>query len=1426
MSHLFKTLTKRHAPVNGSVVLTALMVVSSLIFGATFHASGEVGRSMTTTVSAHDAAPSTTYTNAVPAFVTPRNRVANSASAAQASDPFAPCSPAAANAIACENSKPGNPDSEWDIVGAGDANIQGYATEISVNRGQTVRFKIATNSNNYRLDIYRIGYYGGLGARLIATAQPSASLPQAQPSCLTQSETGLVDCGNWAESASWAVPSNATSGIYIAKLVREDATPGSSHIVFIVRDDSGGSDILFQTPDTTWQAYNSYGGNSLYVGLPVGRAYKVSYNRPFNQRGTYPVGAAWLFDATYPMARWIEANGYNVSYFTGVDTDRRGAEILEHRVFLSVGHDEYWSGAQRTNVETARGAGVNLAFFSGNLMFWKTRYENSIDGSGTAYRTLVCYKETHANAKIDPQPNVWTGTWRDPRFSPPADGGRPENALTGTIFTVNGPREDDMKVPEALGKYRLWRNTTVATQTPGQAVTIGAGILGYEWDEDLNNGFRPSGLIHLSSNTLNVNTYLLDYGSTFGDGTATHSLALYRHSSGVLVFSAAMIRWSWGLDDHHDLIMASSNPPPDVRMRQATVNLLADMGVQPGTLQPGLVAASPSTDTVSPASTITSPTAGATVAMGNPVNITGTATDTGGGLVAGVNVSVDGGLTWGRATGTTSWSFSWTPTTSGPATIKVIAVDDSANAQNPPAQITVTVGGPAPPACPCSVWGNGATPANPTISDNNAIEVGTKFRADVDGFIAGVRFYKGGTSNGGSHTGHLWNSAGALLGSVTFTNESASGWQQALFQTPVPIVANTTYVVSYFAPQGHYAGDINYFATSGVDNNPLHALSNALAGGNGVYLYTSGGAFPTNTFMSANYWVDVVFTNSGASAPQVLSVIPAQGSTDVPVNATPSAVFSKALDAASLTSSTVQLRDGANALVTGAISYEASTFTVMFTPQQPLQTGQTYTMILKGGAAPRITDTAGTPLASNFTWSFTTASGPPPNTTHSIWAPAAIPANPTTNDVNAIELGLKFRADVDGHITGVRFYKGGTSNGGSHVGHLWNSAGALLGSVTFTNETSDGWQQALFQAPIPVVANTTYVVSYFAPQGHYAGDTNYFATSGVDNSPLHALSNALAGGNGVFIYTSGGAFPTNNFMSANFWVDVVFTSTGASPPQVLSVTPAQGATQVPVNATPSAVFSTALDAASLTSSTVQLRDGANTLVTGAISYEASTFTVTFTPQQPLQAGQTYTMTLKGGAAPRITDTVGTPLASNFTWSFTTASGPPPITTYSIWAPTTTPANPNINDDNAIEVGLKFRADVNGFITGVRFYKGGASNGGSHVGHLWNSAGTLLGTVTFTNETASGWQQALFQTPIAVVANTTYVVSYFAPQGHYAGDINYFASSGVDNSPLHALSNALAGGNGVYLYGSGSGFPTNTFMSANYWVDVVFTTTLP
>src|SRR5207302_943965 len=186
----------------------------------------------------------------------------------------------------------------------------------------------------------------------------------------------------------------------------------------------------------------------------------------------------------------------------------------------------------------------------------------------------------------------------------------------------------------------------------------------------------------------------------------------------------------------------------------------------------------------------------------------------------------------------------------GAVTIKSRAVDDSGNLGSPSAGVTVNVAGPM------SIF-DSAAPYNPSDSDPSSIEVGVKFRSDVAGYILGLRFYKG-TSNTGSHVGTLWSSTGAMLARATFSGETASGWQQVNFASPVPISPNTTYVASYHAPNGHYAGDDYAFINSGYTSGPLHALANGVDGPNGVYAYSTSSTFPTSTYASTNYWVDVL----------------------------------------------------------------------------------------------------------------------------------------------------------------------------------------------------------------------------------------------------------------------------------------------------------------------------------------------------------------------------------------------------------------------------------------------------------------------------------------------------------------------------------------------------------------------------------------
>jgi hypothetical protein len=185
---------------------------------------------------------------------------------------------------------------------------------------------------------------------------------------------------------------------------------------------------------------------------------------------------------------------------------------------------------------------------------------------------------------------------------------------------------------------------------------------------------------------------------------------------------------------------------------------------------------------------------------------------------------------------------------------------------------------------------------------------------------------------------------------------------------------------------------------------------------------------------------------------------------------------------------------------------------------------------------------------------------------------------------------------------------------------------------------------------------------------------------------------------------------------------------------------------------------------------------------------------------------------------RVSD-AGNPVQT-LTRSLSIAIATTPVAATTLWPATAVPALVDGGADSSVELGVKFRSDVAGMITAIRFYKSSA-NTGTHVGNLWTSAGTRLATGTFTGETASGWQQMNFATPVAISANTVYVASYHANNGHYSANLDYFSAAGVDSPPLHALRNGVSGGNGVYRYGTGSVFPNQTWKTANYWVDVVF-----
>ncbi len=1396
----------------------------------------------------------------------------------------------AANPSVCENALPGDPMSNWQVNGVGNPEIEGYATSMSVNVGQTESFKIKTNASSYHIEILRLGYYGGDGARLVAPeVKPSATLPQKQPACLTSSATGLIDCGNWGVSASWTVPSNAVSGVYIAELVM-GAGKEDSQIPFVVRNDSSHSEILLQTSDATWEAYNDWGGNSLYtctVACPPGEpeAYKgadaVSYNRPWEGSFEVDGGASYLWYAEYQLLYWLEENGYNVSYTSESEVDHNGALLKNHKLFISSGHDEYWSEGQRNNVEAAREAGVNLAFFSGNEIFWKTRWAASSEGTNTPYRTLITYKETHYNAPVDPEdPPTWTGSWRDPRFSPPANGGRPENALTGQLFLVNAGTSD-ITVPSQYSKLRMWKSTAAATLKSGQSLTLapGAGTLGYEWDEDLDNGFRPAGEFDLSSTTVGGLQTFTDYGSRLAENqTATHHLTLYKAPSGALVFGAGSVQWAWGLANVNVWESETTEPgnkPADPNLEQATVNLFAEMGVQPGSLSKGLVTASKSTDTTPPTSTITAPAQGATLQDGSAVTIVGGASDSGGGVVAGVEVSTNGGSTWHPATLTTpaeqtvKWEYKWAAHGNPTTTIKSRAVDDSANLETPSAGVTVKV------ECPCSIWGAAVTPPTPDSGDPSSLELGMKFTSDVFGTVNGVRFYKS-AANTGTHIGSLWTESGTLLASATFTGETASGWQQVNFSTPVQISPHTTYVVSYLAPNGHYAQEPYYFynppPTGGnmLNSPPLHAVPASISTTNGLYAYSSTPIFPTGSFNATNYWVDPVFTPAAipgevtevkatpqAGAATVSWTAPATGvvstytvtpyvgstaQTPTTVSGSPpeTSVTISGLTPGTTYTFTVQASNPngygpisahSNAVDPPAtappspprsVSASPATKQALVSWKAPSNEGGT--PITGYTVTPYVGSTAQTPLSAGAAASSATVTGLKTGTSYTFKVTA-------TNAIGTSEPQTSSAATPEDTIfdfaTPTLPDAGDPSSVELGVKFNASSEGWVTGVRFYKASTNTGTHVgSLWSSTGTLLATATFThesesgwqqVTFSEKVALKVGATyvaGYFAPNGHYSATGAAFASA-----GV---THGPLEALANPVSAN--AVYMYGSSSAFPTNTYNATNYYvDVLFEPVPPTgppgpPTGTFAAVASGQAQVSWRAPSNEGG-----GPITGYTVTPYIGSSAQTPVKVGASATSLALTGLSNGTTYTFkvsATNSAGTGELSAASNAVTPRDTIFEFATPTVVDAG----DASAVELGVKLTPEENGYVTGVRFYKS-PTNVGTHVGSLWSSTGTLLASATFSSEGESGWQQVTFPSPVAVKAGTTYVAGYYAPDGHYSATSAAFAPFGVSNPPLKALANETSV-DGVYAYGASPTFPTSSFNATNYWVDVLFELAAP
>lgn len=463
----------------------------------------------------------------------------------------------ATTVIQRENARPGSLD--WQLTQSAEkGEVEGYASLTSVNRGESIKLFVSTSDPFYTIDVYRMGWYGGRGARLVTGGIRRPGKRQIIPT--PDAETGLIEC-DWTDpyvltTANPADPDDWPSGVYLARLTAE-ASGKQSYIIFVVREDDRRSDYLFQSSVTTYQAYNNWGGKSLYTSNGSGRpAKKVSFNRPYaiseNPAAAFGHGAGeFLIKWEYNMVRWLEREGYDVTYSTNIDTHALPDLLTHHRAWLSVGHDEYWSWEMRRHVEEARDRHVNLGFFSANICYWQIRLEPS-SLTQDAYRTIVSYKDEEDSHEdpyaLDADPtndHLVTTRWRQP----PVD--RPEEDFIGVMYEYN-PVDGDMVIVNA--------HSWVTSGTGVRASDRLEGLLGYEVDRMFGTGSHPITIVARSPYTM-------------GEHASYSDMGFYETSDGTIVFATGSMQWIWGLDDFNSPILRPARLSPIVQ--QMTRNVLA-----------------------------------------------------------------------------------------------------------------------------------------------------------------------------------------------------------------------------------------------------------------------------------------------------------------------------------------------------------------------------------------------------------------------------------------------------------------------------------------------------------------------------------------------------------------------------------------------------------------------------------------------------------------------------------------------------------------------------------------------------------------------------------------------------------------------------------------------------------------------------------
>jgi hypothetical protein len=445
--------------------------------------------------------------------------------------------------IQAENAQPGT--SAW-VLSNANGLIQGFADATSVNRGEKVGFKVTCAAPTYRVEAYRMGWYQGLGARLVSTSDPQTGL--AQDPARVVFPLNMVDASHWETTYELTLDDNYPPGCYLFRLVGENGSDW--HVPLTVRDDASRARFLMVNGVSEWQAYNEYGGYSLYFGRGSrgrnfeSRARVVSFDRPY----ALGAGSGDFIGLEHPLVMRLEEQGFDVTYATSIDLHTKPDMLQQHTAFLSPGHDEYWSAPMRDGAEKARDAGVNLAFFGANAAYRQVRFEDSSVG---ANRHQVCYKSAAEDPMTKVNPALSTVNWRDAPVS------RPEMQLVGVGYDGN-PVKADLVIADP----GAWVFEGLGFRA-GQV--IGPDVIGPEFDRAFP-GSSPKNLQVLAHSPVRVGRR-----ASFAD------TSYYSSASGAGVFASASIWWLTKLSPPR--VFAASPYIPEIV--EITLNVLRAFGEGP-----------------------------------------------------------------------------------------------------------------------------------------------------------------------------------------------------------------------------------------------------------------------------------------------------------------------------------------------------------------------------------------------------------------------------------------------------------------------------------------------------------------------------------------------------------------------------------------------------------------------------------------------------------------------------------------------------------------------------------------------------------------------------------------------------------------------------------------------------------------------------